>query len=138
MGKQTAEQKLLKLIEETDAQETPSTGAPEGNDPEQLNEAQKVLSSVQGGGAGTLSFSPVLGKASNWAQNILTAIRSGEFGLGQINKVLSLVLMIFSIVFLMNFLNGADRVRTVMDPKRPHASCKAWGQVSSSMPKGWW
>ena len=102
MAKETAEQKLLKLIESTDAQQNagnPAAGAPSG-------EAQKIFQSVSSVGLPSMSMPPFLTQAINFFQGLLfSGKRPTSFGIHEFNKIFIVVLFIVGFLFVKEFMN---------------------------------
>lgn len=100
MAKETAESKLLKLIEETDAKD--KTGAPAGTAPAPA--AAQVLDSVSSVSVGSISLPPFL-------QNIFSMFSAGSrssqgFGLRQANQLLFLAIIGVAIFLIKDFSVG--------------------------------
>ncbi len=97
MAKETAEQKLLKIIETTDAQ-----GAPAASSTSTENVAQQVASSVKGAGFSLPDLLSSLlgifrGKSSDG---------SSGFGLRDLNRMLLFATGVLLALFLFDFFNG--------------------------------
>jgi hypothetical protein len=102
MAKETAEQKLLKLIEATESQGKPAqaSSAPAAS----AQEAQKVLQSVSGIGVSSVGL-------PSFFQNIFALLKGQPkgpmvFGLREINKILLVCIVIVVIFFTTDFMNG--------------------------------
>ena len=123
MAKETAEKKLLKLIETTQAQEVAAGSAPAATSPAAgptgaPNEAQKVLESVKGTGLPKLSLPPFLNP-------LLSLFKAGGgasamagpagFGLKDINKILLVGIVIVSGFLFLSFLSGWNKVSNGLD-----------------------
>jgi len=108
MGKETAEQKLLKLIEKTDAQDTASgaTPAPQAN-----AEAMRVYDSVRGVGSSGLPILPVV---ANFLATLKRWFSGGGttagFGLREINRILALGVVVAMAFFFLNFSQGIGQM----------------------------
>lgn len=102
MAKETAESKLLKLIEETDAKDKASGPAPAV--PSAAPEVAKVLSSVSSVGVGGIALPPFL-------QNLFSFFYRGSqpsqgFGLRQANQLLFLIIIAGGVFFVADFSRG--------------------------------
>ncbi len=100
MAKETAEQKLLKVIEVSGGGDTPAP-APAGEiaPSAQSQEAQKTLESVKSVG---VSLPPFM-------QGIVTFIQGGHgFGLREINKILPVCIALVTVFFVMDFRKGME------------------------------
>ena len=117
MAKETAEKKLLKLIETTQAQEaaatTPGAAVPASaagsGSPAPVNEAQQVLNSVKGSGLALppLALPPFLTKIfSIFRSGSATSAAPAGFGLNDINKILLVGIAVVFTVLFFNFLSG--------------------------------
>jgi len=112
MAKETAEQKLLKLIEATDSQEKASA---QSDQPSATAEAQKVFDSVKSVGVPAVPLpspvSNVLSLLSSPAS--LTQVIS-NFGLKEINKIMMIgilcIIVFFSLDFSRNMKLSAESV----------------------------
>lgn len=99
MAKDTAESKLLKLIEETDAKDkTANPAAPAAASPD----VTKVLNSVSTVGVGSVSLPPFLQKILS----AFTAKPGAGFGLRFFNQVLLFVILGVGVFFVMDFSKG--------------------------------
>lgn len=113
MAKETAEKKLLKLIESTQAQEAAVAGqpAPAAPAPAVENEAQKVLHSVQ-----SVGFKLSLPSFLNQIPGVFkgSAVGGGavaaSFGLKDINKVLLVGIVVVACFLVVSFLSGLNQV----------------------------
>lgn len=108
MSKETAEKKLLRLIEKTDAEEAAKQPSTAALSPEPVSEAQKVLASVQGKKEAVKGFSltlpPFLENVVAFAQSpqkLLAAVKA--FGVKEVNVVLFVAIIGILIVYGMNF-----------------------------------
>jgi hypothetical protein len=102
MTKETAEQKLLKLIEATESQGKPAEASSAAAASSQ--EAQRVLRSVTGIGVSSVGLPSFL-------QNIFAVFKGQPkgpmvFGLKEINKILLMCIVFVVIFFTMDFMNG--------------------------------
>lgn len=108
MSKQTAEQKLLKLIELTDAQqgqqaaETTPASAPATS-----TEAQEALQSVTGVGFSGLALPPVLVQALSFFQGLVGPKGKG-FGLREFNHLFTLAVIVFVVFFVLDLTRGIE------------------------------
>ena len=103
MAKETAEQKLLKLIETTDATDS---GADQGAAPASAGaeEAQKVLDSVKGSGAASPGVSNFFNNIINLFKGSSTLGQSPQaFGLKQINTILIVSVILTAVFFAQDF-----------------------------------
>ena len=107
MTKETAEKKLLRLIEKTDAEEAAKQPKGAALSPEPISEAQKVLASVQGNRAVkglSLTLPPFL-------ENAVALLQSPQrlkelvknFGIKEVNAVLFVAIIGILIIYGMNF-----------------------------------
>ncbi|MCB9772013.1 MAG: hypothetical protein H6754_05635 [Candidatus Omnitrophica bacterium] len=102
MAKDTAESKLLKLIEETDAKDKTGNPAAPAAGAAASPDVTKVLNSVSTVGVGSISLPPFL-------QKILSAFfpKSGAgFGLRFFNQILLFVILGVGVFFVMDFSKG--------------------------------
>jgi len=107
MGKETAEQKLLKLIEKTDSQGDPSQPQ-EGSGTE---EAQKVYDSVRGVGVATEALPNILTNILSLFQGALSKDPSASaFGLRQVNILLAVAILIAALSFGISFSQGMGSI----------------------------
>ena len=115
MAKETAEKKLLKLIESTQSQET-ATATPDAAAATAVpaaNEAQKVLDSVRGSGISKLKLSlpPFFGQMLGFFKGGgLTLAGPGSFGLKDINKVLPVGIVVVAGFLFLSFFSGWNKV----------------------------
>ncbi|MCK5581647.1 MAG: hypothetical protein KAJ18_10305 [Candidatus Omnitrophica bacterium] len=125
MAEETAEQKLLKLIQEADSgEESVAEPAPEPLASVEAEapapEAQRLFEAVQGGpgaapGAVSLSLPP-------FVLNFIAFFR-GPIGVAEINKILFVFIVVVGTFFVMDFMRGMElsqgdvdiRVRTKID-----------------------
>ena len=119
MAKDTAESKLLKLIEETDAKDKAS-GAPASAAPVAAasSDATKILSSVSSVGVGAVSLPPFLQKIISI---FVSSSQPGQgFGLRLANKFLLLCVLVIGVFFVMDFSRGMKESQTpvVFDVKQ--------------------
>ncbi len=109
MAKETAEQKLLKLIELSDAQgtgEAPKPAAPKAPDP------QQVLQAVQSVG-GAVSLPPALSGFMAAIKNFVgTVPRDGHLGIREVNAILVAAVIFVVIIFGLNVSNGFKRANS--------------------------
>ena len=115
MAKETAEKKLLKLIETTQAQEAvvanPAASAPATAPSVSPNEAQKVLDSVKGPGIPKLNLPPFLSPIlSMFKGGGATLSAPGAFGLKDINKILLVGIVLVSGFLILSFLSGWNNI----------------------------
>jgi len=109
MGKESAEQKLLKLIEKTDAQSgggaDQKAGAPDA-------EVQNVYDSVRGVGQGALALPPFVSHLQDFLKNLVMGQHSGgAFGLREVNKLLALGLAVLLIFFITDISKGMRQLK---------------------------
>jgi len=105
MAKETAEQKLLRLIESTESQEreAPAPGSPE---------AHKVFDAVRGGGGVDVAVPSALQSFASLLRNpaVLTQ-RLAHLGLKDINKILAAGIVVVLVVFGLDFTRGLNMSR---------------------------
>jgi hypothetical protein len=102
MAKETAESKLLKLIEEADAKDTPASAS--GASASAATQASQVLSSVSSVGVQSIPIPPFI-------QKILALFSKGSspsagFGLRVVNAFLVFLIFIFGFFFAQDFSRG--------------------------------
>ena len=110
MAKETAEQKLLKLIEATEAQDEPSqpaarasVRAPTAN----VEAAQKTLSSVQSLGLATITVPPVIGQLLRILRNPSTVAQLPQtLSIKELNKGLLIIVLLVGVYFVSDFNKG--------------------------------
>lgn len=109
MAKETAEQKLLKLIEATEAQDKPS-GSPEPTAVRVSSasfEAQKTLSSVQSIGLATITLPPFVGQLMQILRNpSMVAQLPQTLSVKELNKVLVVMVLLIGGYFVSDFSKG--------------------------------
>lgn len=104
MAKETAEQKLLKLIENTDAQESVSDAQPA---PVASAEAQKVLDSVKGVDVTALTLPSFLGNViAVFKDPALIFKLISSLGLKELNKILLIAIVGVGIFFVSGLSKG--------------------------------
>ncbi len=108
MAKETAEQKLLKLIEATEAQEPASAAAPSSSSAASVNaDAQKTLDSVQSLGMGTLTLPSGIGQLFQLIRNPATMAQIPQtLSVRELNKVLFFALLLVGAYFVSDFSKG--------------------------------
>ncbi|HPB68629.1 MAG TPA: hypothetical protein PKU74_06960 [Candidatus Omnitrophota bacterium] len=109
MAKETAEQKLLKLIEATEAQDkTPSSAEPAAvRGPSTSLEAQKTLSSVQSIGLATITLPSFVGQLMNVLRDPSTLAQLPQtLSIKELNKVLLILVLLIGIYFVSDFSKG--------------------------------
>lgn len=100
--KETAEQKLLKIIESQNAAEQPSsTQASPGQEV-----ASQVASSVKGLGLPCLALPPVLAPLLGLLKGLTLAKSGVPFGFREINKLFILAIAVVCVFFVANVLGG--------------------------------
>ncbi len=108
MAKETAEQKLLKLIEKTDAQEQ-ATSAPAAAPVN--TEVMRVYDSVRGVGQTGIALPPLVSDFIRALKNMSSGDKLSQgFGLREINMVLTLGLVMAVIFFSFDFSRGIGRM----------------------------
>ena len=101
MAKETAEQKLLKLIEASDSQQPGAEKTPSSA------EAQKLFESVSKVGLPSVAVPAFLTQALTSLQGLLFSGKSpAAFGIREFNKLFILVLAIVGIFCVLEFRNG--------------------------------
>jgi len=124
MAKDTAESKLLKLIEETDAKDKSAGGSSVGAGASAAStavaapDATKLFNSVSSVGVGAISLPPFL-------QKIISIIIPGSqrtkgFGLHTANQLLLVLVLIVSVLFVLDFSRGMkeSQVQVAFDVKQ--------------------
>ncbi|MFA5260091.1 MAG: hypothetical protein WC450_02560 [Candidatus Omnitrophota bacterium] len=109
MAKETAEQKLLKLIEATEAQDKSSQPAePVAVRASSPNlEAQKTLSSVQSIGLATITLPPIVGQLVHILRNPSTIAHLPQtLSIKELNKGLLLIVLLIGVYFVSDFSKG--------------------------------
>ena len=102
MAKETAEQKLLKLIEATEAQD-PSSAPTATPDIATVPEAQQVLDSVKNVGVSTVKIPPFVANLLKFFANPTSLFQPGVFGLKSLNILLLVLIVIIGILFIFSF-----------------------------------
>ncbi len=106
MAQETAEQKLLKIIESAETPKAPTQPAPTQSS-EQV--VQQVAAAVKGGGLPFISmpafFQNLLGLVKGRASADKTAV---AFGLREFNRLLLGAILVFTIVFAKSFMSGME------------------------------
>ena len=121
MAKVTAESKLLKLIEETDAKDAGSNpGVAANSGTAVAPEVGKVLNSVSTVGVGSISIPPFL-------QKIFVAFSSQDkpaagSGLRLLNRILIVVILLLGIFFMKDFSKGIQESKSVVSAELKHSS----------------
>lgn len=113
MAKETAEQKLLRLIEATDdAQGAPESGAPAASAPAAeapqsgADVAQAALNSVRGGGMVSFSL-PSPGRIlASFKRLELFSKPPAEYSLKDINKILVIFIVVIGLFFTKSMISG--------------------------------
>ncbi|HSV42941.1 MAG TPA: hypothetical protein VLJ10_00135 [Candidatus Bathyarchaeia archaeon] len=116
MAKETAEQKLLKLIELSDAQGIAATPKPAAA---KMADPQQVLQAVQSvGGAVSLpaSISGLLASIKNF---IGLVPRDGGLGLREVNAILAVAVVMVVIIFGLNVSSGFKRANAQIVFEQP-------------------
>ncbi len=114
MAKETADQKLLKLIEATDAKQTggAAPAAPAAaSAPAADQEAQKVFQSVTNVGVGGMAVPPVVRQILSLAQGLL-GISGRGFGIKEFNRIFMIGVAAFVIFFTTDLVKSMDRSKT--------------------------
>lgn len=112
MAKETAESKLLKLIEEADAKDGTASSAPAPAAPS-APAASQALSSVSSVGVGTIAVPPFI-------QKILLLFSRGSqpgqgFGMRQVNQLLVVLIIIIGIFFISDFSKGMKKAQQPLE-----------------------
>ena len=123
MAKETAEKKLLKLIESTQAQESavaaqPAASAAAPSSGDGLSDVQQVANSVKGVGFSLpkLSVPPFLGSIVNIFRGpSAAAAGSGPFGLREVNRILSVGIVVVTGLLFLSFMSGYNEAQKKMD-----------------------
>lgn len=120
MAKDTAESKLLKLIEETDAKDKSSGAAPAAAAPAvaAAGDATNVLNSVSSVGVGAISLPPFLQKIFSL---LAGSPQAGQgFGLRMANQLLLVLVLAIAVFFVMDFTRGMkeSQVQVAFDVKQ--------------------
>jgi len=135
MGKESAEQKLLKLIEKTDAQDGGDTGQAGGA----VNpDVQNVYDSVRGVGQVALALPPFVNDFLASLKHLMAGSKSGGgFGLKEVNKLLALGLMVLLVFFGVDFSKGMTRLEketSLSFEQDPSSMPEAIKDVASLLP----
>ncbi len=105
MPKETAEQKLLKLIETADSADQPGGGDQASPEPEASPEAQQTLASVKSVGVGLPSVS--MDGVTALLKGPLSFLRSpSTFGIRELNTVMILLILGLGAYFVSDFSRG--------------------------------
>jgi hypothetical protein len=117
MAKETAEQKLLKIIETTEAADAPSSQAGGSSASESV---RQIASSVKGTGI-SISVPPLITKILMLFQRSSSQSSSG-FGLKDVNQILIISILLVGIIFVIDFMNGMRYSKQAIDlPTDLHA-----------------
>ena len=121
MAKETAEQKLLKLIEATEA-ENPGAAAPAADQPVINPAARETLSSVQAIGVSTIPVPPFIGELINMLRHP-GQHSSGprEMGVGLVNKALLAAIVLIIAYFVSDFSSGMKAAQRPIQFRQPRA-----------------
>lgn len=119
MAKETAEQKLLKLIEATQAKDGAPPAAPKPPAPSHASaapspEAKRMLEAVQGGGGGGFSTGSMPASMPEGVKivfenlrNPVLALRSPQtYGLSELNKLFTVVIIFLTVYLVVDFAGG--------------------------------
>jgi len=125
MAKETAEQKLLKLIEQSESQSGRSAGAP----PPRRSDPQQVLQAVQSVG-GSVSLPPAISNFFFVIRGLMSgASRQGGFGVREVNALLGVGIVIVMIVFGWNLWSGFQHARQNIAFQQPESVAFSPGQM---------
>lgn len=129
MAKETAEQKLLKLIEQTNAQQTvqataaaPDSAATASAAPE----AQKAFQSVTTVGVSGVALPAALTNGLDFLKNLVLG-RGQGFGLREFNRLFIFVLVAFSLFFVIDLMSGMEKSKAAIKKIFKESSATAWG-----------
>ncbi|MDP2654068.1 MAG: hypothetical protein Q8Q08_08565 [Candidatus Omnitrophota bacterium] len=113
MAKETAEKKLLKIIESTQAQDAPSADAPAAGAPE----VQQVAASVKGLGLPAVEVPPVFSRIIAFfkGQSVSPSGAAVPMGLPQVNKILVAVILLSAVVLILSVFSGMRAVNRGVD-----------------------
>ena len=106
MAKETAEQKLLKLIEASEAQESPSQPAESASvrTPSASVDAQKTLNSVQSIGLATITLPPLAGQLLRILRDPSTIAQLPQtLSVKELNKGLLIIVLLVGVYFVSDF-----------------------------------
>jgi len=105
MSKETAEQKLLNIIEETEAKESSEKpeGASAGDGDGDV--AVQVAASVKGAGL-NVNFSPIIDQVMSLIKGGSSGEKSAPFGLKDINRILAVGIVVITVLLILDFVNG--------------------------------
>jgi len=127
MAKETAEQKLLKLIESTDAQSGSDSGASQQpsapaaaaeSKSSGASAAQAALQSVRAGGMPAVSIPSVGNFLSYFKQIELFSKSPAEYSLKDINKILVICIVVTGLFFFNSIVAGLKSAQQDMDFSR--------------------
>ena len=111
MAKETAEQKLLKLIESTDKDSLPGQSDSSAGSPE----AQKVLNSVKSVGLPAATVPPFLTNLLSFLKGQTAGKGAPPFGLREINRILAVLVVFIVLFFIKDFRNGLNQSSQEID-----------------------
>lgn len=132
MAKDTAESKLLKLIEETDAKDKASDPQAAASSAAAVSaQASQVFNSVSAVGVGAIAIPPFL-------QKILTifsrsAQPSADSGLRLVNRVLVIFILALGFFFMKDFSRGVKESQSVVSAQVKQKSFDLEGEVLPSV-----
>jgi len=115
MAKETAEQKLLRLIEQGGGGQTPAAPAPQ---PHAAPAAQQTLQAVQAVG-GSFALPDVFSKINAVLKAVVPSAPRGGFGVREINKILALAVVSMAVFFTLNMTRGLRDARQTVSFKEP-------------------
>lgn len=132
MAKDTAESKLLKLIEETDAKDkasSPQTAA--SSDAAVSAAASQVLNSVSAVGVGSIAIPPFLKKIlAVFSRSVQPSAGSG---LRLVNQILVVLILALGMFFMKDFSRGVKESQSVVSVEVKQKSFDLEGEVLPSV-----
>ncbi len=110
MAKESAEQKLLRLIEQG--------GTPDGSSSDAAPEARQVFNAVQSVGT-SVSIPPVVAQVMSWIKEAIKFSPQDGLGVRQINHILMVAVAVMATVVVINVMRGLDTARQSVDFGQP-------------------
>jgi hypothetical protein len=114
MAKETAEQKLLRLIEQGGGSE--KTSGPAASQPS--FEAQQTLNAVQSVG-GAFALPGFLPQIFSFFKTFLRSFSKDGFGIREVNKILIVAVLVMAVVFSTSMMRGLQTAHQTVDFKQP-------------------
>jgi hypothetical protein len=116
MAKETAEQKLLRLIEQGGGAEGAS-GQPASSSQPSF-EAQQTLNAVQSVG-GAFVLPGFLPQILSSCKMMFRSFSQGGFGIREVNKILFVAVLVMAAIFSMGMIRGLQTAQQIVDFKQP-------------------